>query len=85
MIVIIIIIISFIPFEYKFGLVHTLFNCYFNLSSDFLKSHHVVGKLNKILSKNAYPQKFIINAFTKFSITCLFQGHKFLMYLKKNL
>ena len=29
--------VSFIPLEYKFGLVHTLLNRCFNLSSDFLK------------------------------------------------
>ena len=51
--------ITFIPLEYKFGLVHTLLNCSFNLFSDFLKFHHEVDKLKKILSKNAYPQKFI--------------------------
>ena len=45
--------ISFIPLEYKFGLVHTLLNFFFNLSSDFLKFHHEVDKLKKILSKNA--------------------------------
>ena len=48
--------ISFIPLEYKFGLVHTLLNRCFNLSSDFLKFHHEVDKLKNILSKNAYPQ-----------------------------
>ena len=48
--------ISFIPLECKFGLVHTLLNRCFNLSSDFLKFHHEVDKLKKILSKNAYPQ-----------------------------
>ena len=51
--------IGFIPLEYKFGLVHTLLNRCFNLSSDFLKFHHEVDKLKKILSENAYPQKFI--------------------------
>ena len=50
--------ISFIPLECKFGLVYTLLNRCFNLSSDFLKFHHEVDKLEKILSKNAYPQKF---------------------------
>ena len=51
--------ISFIPLEYKFGLIHTLLNHCFNLSSDFLKFHHEVDKFKKILSKNAYPQKFV--------------------------
>ena len=58
--------VSFIPLEYKFGLVHTLLNCCFNLSSDFLKFHHEVDKLKKILSKNAYPQKFIDKCIQKF-------------------
>ena len=31
----------------------------FNLSSDFLKFHHEVQKLKKILSKSAYPQNFL--------------------------
>ena len=51
--------ISFIPLEYKFGLVHTLLNRCFNLSSDFLKFDHEVDKLTKILSKSAYQQKFV--------------------------
>ena len=63
--------ISFIPLECKFGLVHTSLTRCFNLSSDFLKFHHEVDKLKKILLKNAYPltvidkyiQKFINNMF----------------------
>ena len=31
----------------------------FNLSSDFLKFHHEVQKLKKILSESAYPQNFL--------------------------
>ena len=38
--------ISFIPLEYKFGLVHTLLYRCLNLSSDFLKFHHEVDKLS---------------------------------------
>ena len=34
--------ISFIPLEYKLGLVHALLNSYFNLSAGFLKFHHEV-------------------------------------------
>ena len=45
--------ISFIPLEYKFGLVRTLLNRYFNLTSDFLKFHHESDKRKKILSVNA--------------------------------
>ena len=57
---------SYIPLEQKFCLVHTLLNRCFNLSSDFLKFHHEVDKLKKILSKNAYPQKFIDKCIQKF-------------------
>ena len=57
--------ISFIPLEYKFGLVHALLNR-FNLSSDFLKIHHELDKRKKILSKNTYPQKFIDKCIQKF-------------------
>ena len=38
----------------------------FNLSSDFLKFHHEVDKLKNILSKNAYPQKFVDKCIQKF-------------------
>ena len=58
--------ISFIPLKYNFGLVHTLLNRCFNLSSDFLKFHHEVDKLKKILSKNAYPQNLIDKCIQKF-------------------
>ena len=58
--------IRFIPLEYKFGLIHTLVNCCFNLSPGFLKFHHEVYKLKNILSKNAYPQKFIDKCIQKY-------------------
>ena len=58
--------ISFIPLECMFGLVHTLLNRCLNLSSDFLKFYHEVNKLKKILSKNAFPQKFIDKCIQKF-------------------
>ena len=38
----------------------------FNLSSGFLKFHHEVDKLKKVLSKNAYPQKFIDKCIEKY-------------------
>ena len=57
---------TFLPLEHKFGLVHTLLNRCFNLSFDFLKFHHEVDKLKKILSKNTYPQKFIDKYIQKF-------------------
>ena len=77
--------ISFIPLEYKFGLVHTLLNRCFNLSSDFLKFHHEVDKLKKILSRNAYQQKFLDNCIQKFVNNILFKGYKILLYLRKKL
>ena len=43
--------ISFIPFEHKFRLVHTLLNRCFNLSSDFLKSHHKLINLRTFCRK----------------------------------
>ena len=57
---------SFIPLEYTFGLVHTLLNRCFNLSSDFFKFDHEIDKFKKILSKNEYPQKFIDKGIQKF-------------------
>ena len=45
--------ISFIQLDYKFGLVHTLLNCCFNFSSDFLKlQHEVAGKFVEICRKS---------------------------------
>ena len=41
-------------------------NCCFNLSSGFLKIHHEVDKLKKILLTNAYPKKFIDICIQKF-------------------
>ena len=76
--------ISFIPLEYKFGLVHTLLNRCFNLSSDFLKFHQEVGKLKKILSKHAYPQKFADKCIQK-SLNNIFKHQKFFLCLKKSL
>ena len=75
--------ISFIPLEYKFGLVHTLLNRCFNLSSDLLKFHHEVDKLKKILSKNAYPRKFIDKYIQKFLNSMFIQKSQIPTLLKK--
>ena len=77
--------ISFIPLEYKFGLVHTLLNRCFNLSSDFLKFHHEVDKLKKILSKNAYPQKFVDKCIQKSLNNMYIQTPKVLSLPEKEL
>ena len=58
--------ISFIPLDYKFDLGRTSLNRCFDLSSGFLKFHHEVDKLKKILSKSAYPEKFIDKCIQKF-------------------
>ena len=75
--------ISFIPLEYKFGLMHTLLNRWFNLSSDFLKFHHEVDKLKKILPKNAYPQKFVDECIQKSLNNMYIQMSKVLSVPKK--
>ena len=77
--------ISCIPLEYKFGLVHTLLKCCFNLSSDFLKFHHEVDKLKNILSKNAYPQKFIDKCIQKFLNNMFIQRQQIPSVPKKEL
>ena len=77
--------ISFIPLEYKFGLVQTLLNRCFHLSSDFLKFHHETDKLKKILSKNAYPQKFVDKCIQKFLNNVYIQTPKVPSVPKKEL
>ena len=52
--------ISFIPLEYRFGLVHTLLNGCFNLSSDFLQFHHEFDKLKKICQKRHIGESLLI-------------------------
>ena len=77
--------ISFIPLEFKFGLVHTLLNCCSNLYSGFLKFHYEVDKLKKILSKNAYPQKFVDKYIQKFVNNIFIQRPQFPTVPKKEL
>ena len=78
--------ISFIPLNSKFGLIHTLLKCcFFNLSSDFLKFHHEVDKLKKILSKNACKQKFIDKCIQKFLSTMFIQNTQIPTVRKKEL
>ena len=77
--------ISFVPLEYKFGLVHTLSNHCFNLSSDFLKFHHEVDKLKKISLKYANPQKFIDKSIQKFLSNLFIQRPQVPIIPKKEL
>ena len=64
---------------------HTLLNRCFNLSSDFLKFHHEVVKLKKILSKHAYPQKFVDKCIQKSLNIMYIQTPKVLSLPKKEL
>ena len=66
---------TFLPLEHKFGLVHTLLNRCFNLSSDFLKFHHEVDKLKKFYRKIHTHKSLLINTFKNFLITGLFKDH----------
>ena len=58
---------------------------WFNLSSDFLKFHHEVDKIKKILSKNAYPQKYIDKCIQKFLNNMFIQRPQILTLPKKEL
>ena len=57
----------------------------FNLSLDFFKFHHEVDKIKKILSKNAYPQKFIDKYIQKFLNNMFIQRLHFPSVPKKEL
>ena len=58
--------ISFIPLEYKFGLVYTLLNRCFCLTSDLSKFHMEVETLKKLFLKNGYSKRFIDTCISKF-------------------
>ena len=76
---------SFIPLEYKFGLVYTLLYRCFNIVSDLSKFHHEVSELKKILTKNAYPQRFIDKVIFKFLNNCFITKPQVATVLKKEL
>ena len=50
---------SFIPKEYKFGLIMTLLHRCFSLVSNYELFHKEIEKLKEIIRNNAYPPKFI--------------------------
>ena len=50
---------SYIPEEYKFGLIQTLLHRCFSLVSNEELFHKEIEKLKGILHKNAYPSKFV--------------------------
>ena len=77
--------ISFVPLKYKFGLVCTLLNCFFLIYLlSFWNSIMKLINFRKFCRKMHTHKNLLINAFTNFLITCLFKGHKFPLFLKKN-
>ena len=50
---------SFIPETYKTGLIKSLLLRCLNLCSDFVKFHHEINILKRILYKNSYPSDFV--------------------------
>ena len=57
---------SFLPMEYKRGLLHTLLFRTFNICSDYLKLHEEILYLKSIWQKNSYPLFFIDKCIFKF-------------------
>ena len=57
---------SFIPLEYKFGLVYALLHRCFCLVSDVSKFQFEIEKLKDILLSNGYSNKFIDKCISKF-------------------
>ena len=57
---------SFLPLDYKFGLVYTLLYRCFSLVSDLSKFHNEVEILKKLFIKNGYPSKFVDKCIFKF-------------------
>ena len=50
---------SFMPVEYKFGLVHTLLHRSFSICFSYEEFHEEIVLLKDIFKKNEYPQFFI--------------------------
>ena len=50
---------SFIPTVYKFGLVYTLLHRCFNVTSSYEKFHNEINSPKQILKLNGYPTQFI--------------------------
>ena len=57
---------SFLPLDYKFGLIFTLLHRCFSLVSDFSKFHLEFETLKQILLKNEYSKTFIDTCVSKF-------------------
>ena len=56
---------SFIPETYKIGLIKSLFWC-FSLCSNFIKFHHEIDKLKRILYQNGYLHDLVEKCIKEF-------------------
>ena len=56
---------SLIPETYKIGLIKSLFWC-FSLCSNFIKFHHEIDKLKRILYQNGYPHDLVEKCIKEF-------------------
>ena len=76
---------SFLPLDYKFGLVFTLLHRCFSLVSDLSKFHLEVESLKQILLKNEYSEKFIDTCIYKFLNKLFIEKVTYLTVPKKEL
>ena len=57
---------SFLPTEYKRGLLHTLLYRTYNICSSYLQIHEEINHLKSVWHKNSYPLFFIDNCIYRF-------------------
>ena len=64
--------VSFLPDEYKRGLIYTLLFRIFSIVSDYSKFHLEVQKLREVMLKNGYPSSFF-DKYVKSFLTRIFK------------
>ena len=57
---------SFLPRDYKRGLISTLLHRAYTICSDYNKLHQEIGRLKAIWQKNSFPLSFIDRCIKKF-------------------
>ena len=57
---------SFVLTVYKFALVYTLRQRYFNITSSYKKIHNEINALKQIFKPNGYPSQFIDRCLKRF-------------------
>ena len=57
---------SFLPRDYKRGLIHTLLHRAYTICSDYSKLHQEISRLKMIWQKNSFPLSFIDRCIKKF-------------------